>query len=487
MKKDNSKLFLILGIVIALLAIIAGGAILYFCTDIFKTEQQLFLKYLGQTENLSQFIPEQTAKYSGVTKGTVTMDLTSTDQTVANQTIPPRNFSLEYTVNKNVLEDKDSTEAKLKYINNDLFTLKYVRNQDTYAIKSDEVINKYLAIENNNLKSLAAKYGVTDTTYIPNKIEPIDFKELMKLSEEQKQHIVTTYLPIIKKNIPKECYSKDEATITVDEKDILTKTYSLNITSTQIKNIFEGILNQLVQDDTTLNMILEKYTIIDSESNITIDDIKTQVQEMLDNIEITGEENNKITLYVNNEKVIRIEAMNAQGNMYVDFLENKIIITNNIEQNSDYVIDKIEISNEKYQDTQDFLIVIMANDAENNYTISLQNTVQTATENINKTMLLNVNISDTTYFTLNLNENTSITNNVDVPTLDNSNSAKVNEFTPEYTQQLIAAIGNRLQQLFLEKVSIIVQVQQQQAMVQSSNIMESTQNQQESITNTISQ
>ncbi len=478
MKKDNSKLILVIGIIVALIVITIGvGIILYFCTDIFKTEQQMFYKYLAQTENILQFIPEKNEQGDGITKGTVTMDLTSTDQEVANQTIPPRNFSLEYTVNRNSTEDKSSMQATLKYVDTDLFTLKYLRNQDTYALKSDEVINKYIGFENNDLKAFAARFGIADTSNIPDKIDPVDYKPIFQLTDEQKQYLKDTYFPIIAESISEELYSKGEENITVEDTQMSTKTYSVNLTTTQIINTIINMLEKAKEDNTLLQIIIDKYSIIDPESELTTEQLQEDIQDMLDdmNVEDIEEESIKITLYVNEKKLVRIDFSNDEGNIYVDFIgnaeSNKIIIVNNLPLSEDNNITRIEILNEKYLYSVDTVVTINANNAGKEITLSIQTTTETEQDSINKTVIFNVNIDDTTYFTLNVNENTVFQEDVEIETLNDANCAKINNFTPEYAQQIFTGIGNRLQQLLQEKILLVMQteMQGQQAGISGTN------------------
>ena len=80
------------------------------------------------------------------------------------------------------MNNKDSLQAKLKYLNTDLFELKYAHNNDLYGITSSEVINKYITFENNNLKELATKYGIADVSSIPDKIQMQNLSELFNLT-----------------------------------------------------------------------------------------------------------------------------------------------------------------------------------------------------------------------------------------------------------------------------------------------------------------
>ena len=56
-----------------------------------------------------------------------------------------------------------------------------MRDDNIYALKADNVVTKYIAVENSNLKELFAKLGVEDTAEIPNSI-PTNYEEILKIN-----------------------------------------------------------------------------------------------------------------------------------------------------------------------------------------------------------------------------------------------------------------------------------------------------------------
>ncbi len=187
--KRNEKI--IISVILLILIFIIAGIAVYFFTDLFKSNKVLFYKYLAKNSNvISKYVEDTTKndleyikqnKYS--TTGTISFDLVSNNQDIANQTVPARNFNIEYNMQADSINNKDSLQAKLKYLDTDLFELKYAHNNDLYGITSSEVIiNKYITFENNNLKELATKYGIADVSSIPDKIQMQNLSELFNLT-----------------------------------------------------------------------------------------------------------------------------------------------------------------------------------------------------------------------------------------------------------------------------------------------------------------
>ena len=130
MKKDHKKTIIIAAIIAIILIILIVGGVLFFTTDLFKTNQELFFKYFAQNmEVVEEYIQDpnkptmdsiKSAPY--ILSSNVTFDLVSTDANIANQTTPPRNFSIEYTKNANPQSNRDYSEAKVRYLTKELCT-----------------------------------------------------------------------------------------------------------------------------------------------------------------------------------------------------------------------------------------------------------------------------------------------------------------------------------------------------------------------------
>ena len=85
-------------------------------------------------------------------------------------------------------------------------TVNYLRNEDLYGLKFKDIVNQYVVFENNNLKEFVAKFGVVDTTNIPDKI---DLSEMLQnvnqeeVSLEELKSIGNKYVNIIIEEVKK--------------------------------------------------------------------------------------------------------------------------------------------------------------------------------------------------------------------------------------------------------------------------------------------
>lgn len=490
MKKSNNKLVIAI-IVILLIAIIAvGGAYLYFTTDLFKENDQLFFKYLAQNGEIiksfstgNEDIVENVTKSKYKEEAEMTFNVESNDPQIANQSISAGNFNIKYSSLVDPENNNKSSETTLKYLTTDLFTLKYIRNNDLYALKSDEVVNKYLAFDNNNIKAFAQKLGIEDTSSIPNKIQSTNFDELFKLTPEQQKVLLQKYLRVVNAQISKDKYkSKKDVTITVNDKDINATAYSLELTQDEVVGVLSSVLDELKNDDVTLNIIIDKIKILDNENTITLNDLKDILQnenDKLNNIQTVNGETIKITVYASNGKLVRTELAGGDDIIYIDPEENdtssRVVIsfekenellqdeTNNTNRYEDIRIDiqnafpklkKVELA-KQIQGNQD-TIIAMVTLKTGNETIKVSTQTKTVVgDSIQNNTTINVNISDNTYITARINGTKVPANDIEIEELTKQNSATVNNFTSQYIATLSQAIVNRMQSLYLEKLEIV--------------------------------
>lgn len=485
MGKSNKKVIIAICIIAVIVMILAAGVVLYLFTDLFKTDQQLFFKYIAQNQEVfSKFLEDPNKenvdslkqnKYT--TDGKISFDLTSNDTEIANQTIPARNFSIEYKTQVDTQANKDSSQTKLKFLDKDLFELKYAHDNDLYGITSTEVINKYLTFDNNNLKELATKYGITDVTNIPDKIEVQDYSQLFTISEQEVQYLVDNYANIIHAHISKDKYYHNKG-IMIDVEDIQLQgnCYGVNITKEDFKNIITDILIKLQQDDQMLNAIIQRAELIDAEIEITVERLKEAIGELI----IDAQENDedlqdiKIEVYESQGKLVKMLMQAEDGNTLtivnqtnenssravLSFEYNNIENTTTDIQGVSFKVKSIELARQAMAgQSNDIIIFTLDAGNDKEYTVSVQSKMnQTSPTEISNDMVINVSDLET-YFTVKINSVTTQSNDAKVEELTEANSAVINKFTPQYTASLVQAIGNRLQTLLTQKLTIIATTQ----------------------------
>ena len=276
--KMSKKKIAIISIVTVL--IIAGVvfAYLYFCTDMFKPTQELFYEYVGKAattegnysyqDMLDDLKTSQTRSYTskstiGIELNDKSGSLSSVKSQAAFDILKNVKFNLETKANPQ--DKKASYSLGVEYGNNKITGLNLVKANDLYGIKSDLLDEKYIALENNNLKEFVKKLG-GDASTIPNKIEEIDLYDLLYISKENQDKIKNTYKNVIKDSIPSSNYTKlDNVKKTINGQEQNVNGYSLKISAQDLTNVLNNFVNTAKDDDTTLDLLVEKINkIIDT-------------------------------------------------------------------------------------------------------------------------------------------------------------------------------------------------------------------------------
>ena len=331
-KHSNNKLKKITIISIALSIIILLVSI-YLKTDLFKTKEQLFWKYMSkEVDEFTQILSNDKVKeYNNTLKDSYYIKEGKISISSKYDFIKP--IDIEINEKGNNHTDNENTNVKLKYKGNDVTDVSFIKDGNFYFVKNDLLNSYYIGIENKNLKQLAQKIGMEDTTLIPNEIKDIDFDELFSITPEEQKHISKKYKTVFRKIIKNNNYSK----ITIEEKSGNEKnnkmSYKIEISENEAKEIVLQILKELYNDDVTLNFISRKISLIDSSNQYcNIEDIKEKVKEYIDYIEeikTNEKEFASIIIYVNKKNVEKVELMledNRTISLQIDKEQNKIII-----------------------------------------------------------------------------------------------------------------------------------------------------------------
>lgn len=256
-KNKGTKLLrngiIIISILIVLLLVVF--VVLYFCTDLLKSDKQLFFKYASQlveTEggfvenNIEAFYnKKQQMPYENEGKFDFTVDL-------GNNTNEQIDIANDFVVNFSGKTDKTNNKAEqnieLKYSDDVSWPLIYRHDGDIYGIQTDYVSSKYVAVENNNLKEFAEKVGMTDTSDVPEKIEILEDKANFEYTEEEKQTVQEKYMTILENQFRDDQFQ-------TEKNDDGTTRYILTMTNEELKNLVIALLNELKTDDVTLGKI----------------------------------------------------------------------------------------------------------------------------------------------------------------------------------------------------------------------------------------
>lgn len=472
--------------VIIVIIIITTGILLYLNTDMFKSNKTLFLKYLGEnSENLkaiqdvfesSEYEKKlQDNKYTETTeiKANYTNNLQTTSEDTSNsinkakiiikgQKDQPnkycyKDFKLIKEEDSTISEGNQNNDENSNSTNNEqgIAEIEYIQNNDNYGVRFSDLFKQYLLVENNNLKELFEKIGYSEQQLdnIPNSFE-IDKMTLedIKFTEEELNNIKERYVNIVSKNVTdKNFEKKSKQIISINDKNISTNAYILNLTNEQLNKLYINLLEDLKQDDIILNKIekiQEKISLIKINSSESLN-LK---EKFIENIDSTiekinktniGSQETKIIVYENEGKTIRMTVQGKDYEINFDFLqeqeENEFVITIKKE---DIETQKLEIN----KNNEGLKIYIQNNDTDNPIKISFEQNKNETNTNSSNDSSIKYEIKNSK-IEVNIKQKTNIVDNFENQNvLNDQNSIELNKLEKEQLNAVLNQVTNALQQ-----------------------------------------
>ena len=495
-KKKEVKIPIAIFIVILLIIILGGFAIAYFFTDVFKSDKEIFFKYFANNSELFEIFEDsdleayknkqETTGYSN--EGILTMSYTGDYNEELGNAL--QNTNITFSGDTDKYANYKYETVSFNYSDTDSLTLRYINMDDYYGIKIDDVLKKYIALENNNLTSWLTELGLVDEEYaslIPDKIDLTEYESIEIFTDEEKETLKEKYKSLLLENLSDESFAKSDT-------ETGTK-YTLTLTENEQMQLVYNMLEQVKNDETIIagvkKVLIENVECTEEEATEyineiieVINDLQEEIQDELSEIETdtttddtftdsttsedtvldtsdssttttTSTDNNiYISVYVESKELTKTEIVFGDE---VSFVINKDGSSYSFELNeldsteSDYA--KVNLTKNKTDDNLEYIVSVSYQD-ENivDCTINFNgiNTLSTVTESFTLAINydsnnLNYSYSDTITFgsitqeditvdeMLFLNSTTNIDN---ITNLLTTVSEKVEEMDDEYTANL---------------------------------------------------
>lgn len=462
------KKMIIISIIVVLLVILSGGiAFAYLTTDLFKSNQTLFFKYIGQALDDIKYV--ENTQLSEIEKlkeempykvtGNLKFEAGETNTDLNANVLSNLSLNIESKVDKSL--EKTYTKANLLNNNQNLFTLEYANSNNIYALKSDEIVTAFLGIENDNLKVLAQKLGITDTSDIPDSIEQFNSDGIFTMTEEEKTHISQNYFPVLMQNINKENFTKEKNVIVnKNGVDYNSTGYRITLKDNELKQIEIALLETLKQDSITLNLLTTKAKLLGlSEKYTKINNLTEEIQKHINTINNendVSDTNLSIIVYIDDNKVIKTE-INFGEVLFTIYGEtinnqtNRYLSIENIENNTKIEVQEIETRN-NVESTYNFNINL-GNDSE--IDIYVTNNGSESENSLNTTCEISVSEGGLTS-TINYVQEMIFEEEInDIIELNRNNCGVLNDYTTEQLQVLLQSLIQRIDSIIKQKKQVI--------------------------------
>lgn len=468
----KKRILIIVLILIFILLAISGGiyAFLYFATDILRTDQELFYKYISQNSDIiniidKQYYKEYTNKINNNVynnSGEITFTTSKDDKSENEESqlsTAINNIKIKFEGTTDRQNQKAYQDIKLLYSdeNKELFDIKYLREDEIYGLKTDEIVTKYVSVENSNIYQLYNKLGLENTNKVANKIEEYDFNELLNMSEERKSSIQQRYMSVLNTQIAPSNFSKEnKARVTVNNEVYVSNKYSVKLTGDQLINLKIKLLEALLNDDETLNEIVK----IEQKNEEYIKIIKGNIQDSIEDIKRQPSNQNialEINVYELDGRLLKTECITDTSNTTIENVKSEnaqnVTITNTQTDKGVIVTTYNLVRNtSESSNSLSFKLNTVENGRQaSEYVVEIKNDGNINSNNIDTSINININ-DDYGKSTMSYNNKKQFNVSSDIDSLSN-NTVILNNMTIEYNKNVIQAIKERLELIYAERVA----------------------------------
>lgn len=482
----RKKRITILVVAIILIILILIGILTYLIlkTDIFKSKETLFAKYLIQNFENVEFLNLDnnseiknvlnTNKYTSNIEGEIKYtENIGTSNENTNSKINDVGIEINSCVDKT--NKYDYKDISIQKENNKLIGFEYLNQDEIYGIKLNG-IQQFVSVKSDGENEGNDDYQKYDIKKLTSEI---DIGSILKFTEEEKKTLLNTYIGIIQSNISSDKYYKQpKALITIDNKDILTNAYYMKLTVEEFNNVYIKILEQFTKDEIILSKVdmiqeeIEKrnpyYEQDENLRDIIIKKINEKV-EVIKNNNI-GNEDVKITVYESNGKCVRFSIEKTTEKLTIDVYNDSTIKIDSMEL-SDYTKEQILVIEEKKSDNQLNLVVdykmIQNNEVENE--LKLDYTQEFDNNKLDKTIQLE--ISNEKYkVAIKIIDNTKIVDEFDNKITFEDNNIRFDDISKE-KKELISQVLEEEFQRQLSNLFSVVSLDDYKKMLQNIDIL----------------
>ena len=399
-QKKNSKIVNVLIILVSIVIIAASIGIIYFTTDLFKSNKILFAKYVGQIsmDNTLKQYQEKKNETPYSDEGTFSVNASANSNSVNLENV--NKFTVTYKGQVDTANSKAEQNININYSDSVKFPVNYIQVGNKIALQTDYVGSKYIGGENDKLDKLSTVKIDTNTAGVStetnnqentstninvdsnsiNTIEKLSslFKETP--SEEDLSLVVNKIINVLN-GIDNSKYSKISDSTGIG--------YKLSLSGDDLKNATIQLLQALSQDQSALDKINEYLNIQESSNKITSTYIEKEITNITNN-ENFDNQKFEATVYKKNGKTNGIDISINDNELKIEKVANN---TNNLEYDitftSTYNNETMKISlKAKYSGIADMQKVqenyeLGIENSENTYTYKLENNVDlTQSQNI---------------------------------------------------------------------------------------------------------
>ena len=467
MNSRNKKILIIVIITILVLVIVgATFAYLFIATDTFKSDKELFAKYMKQNKEVFNEILDSSI-YTTL-ENTKEQDTYESDTTI--NTSYSEGGEISNPINELSFKIKTQKENNYRYRNAQILFedtgylgIEGIRENEIYGIRFTNAMKEFISIKDSgNLEQEANNIGM-DLETLEKCISAINNDESLIneiLTKEEQKYLIEKYIGIITDNINNANFSKQKgAMITFNNSTIKTNAYMASLDSNQVQNLILQLLNNIKQESIVVNIIGEENEskFIEKIDNI-IDNLG--IDKEIPTIRITTYEQKGITIRTVFEiglEKITIENSNQNG-------QTKTKIQRNVLNNEQQEEQNIEMTKTKNEEQESYNIIANIIEGENSYLI--ESNVQMTSNNGILTTVGNIKLTEgiikIELAIENIINTTQIQDKIDI----NQNNVILSDLDKETRERVLNIVKTGVPEILTNRANELIEKLQIQQLIQ---------------------
>lgn len=462
MERNLKLISIIIIVLIVLVAII--GSILFFATDLLKSDEILFKKYLAQDiQNIAEvFDFKNEEMYLDYIKENDYTENTDIDLSyIENENDQEEIYNIKTESINNSTDKSYYKNIKINYGAEELSNIELLRQNEIYGFRLSDLVQQFVSIENATMYYVVTNLGYNGN-YFQEKmnIDELTFKELFDFSEEEIQKMKENYFNVIFSDINSKSFSsKNKALITLYNQDSITaKQYTLTLSKTDLDKIYKKILNQAINDE----IILSKLEKIDNEiKKIGFNEPQGESLKEKYILKLT-EKYNSIEYLGQNEEMITFNVFQSKGKTYRVSMKtdiNEYIIDLNTKNGTELSYKTVQLT----QEGEDIFVYAFGKNADdsrhfiyedNNQKLDLKVGLSNHENSITSTGELLYKSNDISQIKMNLNTNMDFSEKKDIPIRFDKNIV-LNNYESDVIDSVFSNLRERIIKRLEEKQAII--------------------------------
>lgn len=407
--KKKSKIILIVIILLVILTAILGISYIAIATDAFKSNKELFFKYVAQMGDEKEgFIEPQLKQYFEKQKSTPYSNEGKFTLNKEKQKEASNDFDIVFVGKTDKTKEATEQEISINYSNEVTFPINYRKVGNTIGLQTKYVSNKYIAVETDKLEDTAYK-ELEGIEGLQNNTQKLEELTQLPFSKEEGKQIQENIQKILNEKLQDDQFAK------IEEGN--SKGYKISIEGKQIKEIIIQILETLKNDEPTLEKLNEYVKKQKNSAKITASVIDNYIKEL--------EENSTIE-----EETCEISVFQEKGKT------NQLVI-----KQADGV--EIKIEKQKTEESVQYTISILVEESQLILRANYKGLDQL--QNVTENYELEIQLEQT--YKYQYNNQVNFDDTIQIKELSGDNAMILNNYEEEQVSNFLAQVADRVKQV----------------------------------------